>query len=309
MTEIIESASFAGHETFPFRFGWLPRAVAQVEADTAVFGQEDAIVRFGVGKNMVRSIRHWGLATGVLEEVEKTRGKYLGVSDLGKYLFHPKRGVDRYLEDPGTTWLLHWELASRPVHATTWYWVFNHAPQLEFSRGDLVAWLLALAEQKGWTRVAEVSLKRDVDTFVRTYVPSKLSRSVGVEDSIDCPLVELGLLRENAAPQGTYSLVRGRHSALPDELFAYALVRQLRALPEGSRTVPMHSVAFAPGSPGRVFCLSEDAVLARLERIGRLTNNRVVFDETAGLKQLLLKSLPNPQDLLKAYYRAGRSDA
>ena len=32
------------------------------------FKREDAMVEFGVGKNMVRSIRLWGLATGVLEE-------------------------------------------------------------------------------------------------------------------------------------------------------------------------------------------------------------------------------------------------
>lgn len=309
MIGTIEHASFAGHETFPFRFGWLPRAVVQSGSDCEVFGREDAIVRFGVGKNMVRSIRHWGLATGVLEEVEKSRGQFVVPSWLGKFLFHPQKGADHYLEDPGTTWLLHWELASSPVHATTWYWVFNHAPQLEFARTDLVTWLLALAEQKGWTRVAEVSLKRDVDTFVRSYVPSKQGRASGVEDSIDCPLVELGLVRENTAPQGTYSLVRGPHSALPDELFAYAVVQQLRSLPEGSRTVPMHAVAFAPGSPGRVFCLSEDAVLARLERIASLTNNSVTFDETAGLKQLLIKRLPDARDLLEAYYRPRRSEA
>ena len=42
-------------------------------------------MRLGVGKNMVKSMRHWGLACGVLEEqlMAKSRVKRLVVSDLG----------------------------------------------------------------------------------------------------------------------------------------------------------------------------------------------------------------------------------
>ena len=58
--------SFSGHETFVFRYTWLKKAIDAVRVDPRVFGQDNAIVTLGVGKNMVRSIRHWGLATGVL---------------------------------------------------------------------------------------------------------------------------------------------------------------------------------------------------------------------------------------------------
>ena len=60
--------SFAGHETFPFRYTWLKKGVDAVGKDPEVFGREDAMVTFGVGKNMVSSIRHWGLAVGTLDE-------------------------------------------------------------------------------------------------------------------------------------------------------------------------------------------------------------------------------------------------
>jgi hypothetical protein len=66
--------SFSGHETFVFRYTWLKKAVDAVSFDPRIFGQDDAIVTLGVGKNMVRSIRHWGLATGTLEEEPKSRG-------------------------------------------------------------------------------------------------------------------------------------------------------------------------------------------------------------------------------------------
>ena len=59
---------FSGHETFALRAGWPRKAYDAALVDPAVFASDDAIARFGVGKNMVRSIRHWALATGMLEE-------------------------------------------------------------------------------------------------------------------------------------------------------------------------------------------------------------------------------------------------
>ena len=41
------------------------------------------MVELGVGKNMVRSIRHWALATNVIEEIPGSRGTELRPSALG----------------------------------------------------------------------------------------------------------------------------------------------------------------------------------------------------------------------------------
>ncbi len=58
---------FGSHEKFVFRQGWLKKGADLVVQDPAIFTRNDALVSLGVGKNMVRSIRHWCLATGVLE--------------------------------------------------------------------------------------------------------------------------------------------------------------------------------------------------------------------------------------------------
>jgi hypothetical protein len=91
--------SFSGHETFAFRHSWLKKAADAVLEDPEVFTKDSAIVTLGVGKNMVRSIRHWGLATGILAEEPKSRGTRLGVSDFGLAILGPA-GFDPYLEDP-----------------------------------------------------------------------------------------------------------------------------------------------------------------------------------------------------------------
>ena len=58
-------AHFSGHETFPLRQMWLKKAYDQAidgRVLKSAFADESAIAAFGVGKNMVASIRPWALA-------------------------------------------------------------------------------------------------------------------------------------------------------------------------------------------------------------------------------------------------------
>lgn len=112
----IDSPYFSGHESFTLRFAWLPKAVQGLISHKNLFAQEDALVHLGVGKNMVRSIRHWGVSGGFLDEVvaaKNSRAAKPVPSALGNLLFGTE-GLDRYLEDSATLWLIHWQLASRP---------------------------------------------------------------------------------------------------------------------------------------------------------------------------------------------------
>ena len=81
--------SFSGHETFPLRYGWLKKAYDVIINEDhlnnkTIFTDEMAVSRFGVGKNMVSSIYHWCLMTGIIEEDVKTKNlkekwlKYIG---------------------------------------------------------------------------------------------------------------------------------------------------------------------------------------------------------------------------------------
>jgi hypothetical protein len=326
------SPSFAGHETFTLRYGWLKKAVDAVHEDPLVFTREDALVRLGVGKNMVRSIRHWGVATGILEEdtnYTNNRGRSIRPSPLGKLLFS-RRGLDPYLEDPATLWLLHWQLASTPEGPTTWYWAFNHFPESEFSKDKLLVGLQSLAEQaewdakKGsgvfdaqhppgrsgqrlptpfsrWKRVASNSLRRDVDCFIRTYVPSRATRTLVLEETLDCPLAELGLIQEIDAGR-LYAFVRDEHLSLSAGIFAFALLRYWETGASQRQTLSFDEVAYRPGSPGRVFKLSENALTEYLESIEQFTERAITYDVTAGLRQLYRRKAVDPLEVLCEQY-------
>ena len=299
-----ERLSFSGHETFPFRYAWPKKAVEHAHVDPYAFGAEDALVQFGVGKNMVSSIRYWGLALGLLENAPASRSgraRPLRPTVLGRSLLLGDESWDPYLEDPGTLWLLHWRLASRSERATTWWWVFNQHPGTIFTRGGLVEALVAVAARRGRSRATAALFQRDVEVFIRTYVRSRRTGAVH-DDGLDCPLAQLGLIVESRERQ-TFQLVRGGHNSLPVEIFAFALAEYLAG--RDAPTLTLEDLLFADGAPGRVFCLSEQGLLRRLDRLERMTDGGVVFDETAGLKQLYLHRMPNPDDLLERYYRAG----
>ncbi|MGD0899191.1 MAG: DUF4007 family protein [Thermoguttaceae bacterium] len=241
--------SFSGHETFPFRYPWLKKGFDAVGEDGDVFLREDAITTLGVGKNMVRSIRHWCLAAGVLQENREGKGGALKGTDFGTLLL-ADGGLDPYLEDPATLWVLHWQIASNRSRATTWFWAFSHFHEPEFTRDSLAAALLKWTQALGRKQVAASSVKRDVDCFLRTYVASRQSTGEIAEDSLDCPLVELNLIAPSSDGQ-TYQFLRGGREELSDAVLLFAVVRFWDTFAPGSEALALHDVARQPGSPGR----------------------------------------------------------
>jgi hypothetical protein len=290
--------SFSGHETFPFRYPWLKKGFDAVQEDGDVFLRDDAITTLGVGKNMVRSIRHWCLTAGVVEENPAERGGALRVSDFGTLLLADD-GLDPYLEDPATLWLLHWQIASNRARATTWFWTFNYFHEPEFTREALASALFNWTQTLSGKPVAYSSLKRDVDCFLRTYVPSRHARGPTAEDSLDCPLIELGLL---TAVGESYRFRRGMQPSLPGRIFLYAVLHFWAAFAPASETLALHDLVRQPGCPGRLFKLDESSLAERLESIEGQTEGALRFGDTAGLRQLYRRQRLEPREALTAAY-------
>ena len=198
----IQSISFSGHESFPLRFAWLTKAVRGVAEDRTLFASDDAVVKLGVGKNMVRAMRHWATRANVIEVVPgEARGGRYRPTELGTMLFG-QRGHDPYLEDPATIWLVHWQLCSRRnalssgelPSPTTWYWLFNELRETAFTTDAAVSELLLLAKRFGGKQPSKGTVERDVSCFVRSYTPAEPDKKLSREDTYDSPLTDLTLL-------------------------------------------------------------------------------------------------------------------
>ena len=269
--------SFSGHETFPFRYTWLKKGVDAVTTDSTVFTSDRATITLGVGKNMVRSIRHWCNTAGLIRAMADRT--HFQPTDLGRTIFADD-GFDPYLEDTATLWLIHAQLAANANRATTWYWAFNVFAQNEFRKEKFATDLIDWTETKGTRRSSENSIKRDVDCFLRTYVPSRLTKSTILEDTFNCPLVELGLISDSA-DEMTYQFHRGPKDSLPTEVFAAAMTRFWESRFDDRNSLSLGEVADSAGSPGQIFKLDVDSVVHNLEEAEALTDGALRYDETA----------------------------
>jgi len=301
--------SFSGHETFPFRYSWLKKGFDAVAEDGTIFLRDEAMTTLGVGKNMVRSIRHWCLSAGVIEAAASSNGRPSGhfrPSWLGQALFADD-GWDPYLEDPATLWLLHWQIATNLRRSTTWFWAFSHFHEPEFTRDLLCSALFAWTQTVGAKRIATSSLRRDIDCFLRTYLPARQSKVLLLEDTLDCPLVELGLVR-TAGDGQVFQFQRGLQPQLPNGILFYALADFWGNFAPAAGVLALSDAARQPGSPGQVFKIDEAALAERCGEIEDWTEGALSYDETAGLKQLYRRPRVEPLAVLeRAYATAIRS--
>lgn len=278
---------FSGHETFPLRYGWLRKAFDAVfEHDgepegKMVFTRDDAIARFGVGKNMVSSMRHWATAAGMIRDGDSPNA--LATTSLGRKIFGTD-GLDPYMEHPASLWLTHWQLAGHS-EKTTWFWSFNNFSGATFERDRLVKALEKVAKDRSWSRVAAATIRRDVECFVRTYVARRATAKASPEDTLESPLAELGLIKPIGKRDG-FRFVRGPKSTLGDGVFLYALIDFWKRFSD-ARTLSFEAIAHEPGSPGRVFLLDENDIADRLLDLEDFSDGALRWSETAGLKQVL----------------------
>jgi len=297
----LKTVSFSGHESFPFRYTWLTKGVTHCDQKPDVFNDDNAIAILGVGKNMVRSIRHWCITAKLAEESQKNRSGSLQPTDLGRHIFLGDNAWDPYLEDIGTLWLIHWLIATNKERATTWYFAFNHIHQPEFSRDGLEHTMLDLMKRNSSLRISPGTVKRDIEVFIRTYTVARHSQGKILEETLDCPLVELNLIRPTK-DAGNYVFNRGNQDSLDNAIFLYSVIDFAEPRLNNQTTVSFEELSYGDRSPGKVFKIDETSMGERLENIESLTHGSILFTETAGLKQLVFKRPVNKMELLRKYY-------
>jgi hypothetical protein len=84
---------------------------------------------------MVEALRCW---IEVFQIAHRVNGSWC-LTPIGRLNFDPKEGLDPYLEDVSTSWLLHWLIStntSSPFFA--WECVFNRWPAAEFSASQII---------------------------------------------------------------------------------------------------------------------------------------------------------------------------
>lgn len=286
---------FSGHQTFPFRYGWLEKGYAFINAGKS-FSDDSSIVDLGVGKNMVDSIKYWCEMTGILEEGS--------VSRFGKKLLDQQQGWDPFLEDNASWWLLHWKLVTNPSFQTAGTALFSCLRKPEFSKQDVAEAALRLVDS-GKNPPTDSVIMRDVDCYIRSYCGTRRFEKKPVAESFECPLQELNLIQPMSEGD-LYRFFIGSKASLPAEVIGYAICEYLGQ--ENKNATTIQRMLYKENSPGQVFMLDENSLVEAIQELHESPRwgGQFDFTESAGIAQVHCNvSQKNADLLLDNYFHQG----
>lgn len=323
-TKLAEACSrtFAGHETFAPRFGWLRKGFLAADSDPDVFLKADAPITLGVGKNMVNAIRYWMKAFKLTVEFQRDTNSRanIAVPTWEAAWLLGEKGADPYLEDPASLWLLHWWLLSPTRYdlcmAPTWWLAFNKLPRAQFTDRDLHELVRWEIDRTNWaSKPVNASIDKDIDCLTKMYAPRKSQKGSSggsFEDLLDCPFRELRLIEwmpgMGSRTEGSrWRFTSAAVATLPAEITAFACLDYASRYSVSAGTVSLARLANEPGGPGRVFRLSEPEIAEALREVAAEHENIEVTD-AIGARSLVTRQTPEDAawTILDTYYGGAR---
>jgi hypothetical protein len=231
----------------------------------------------------------------------------LELTDFAHAVFG-NEGFDPYLEDLRTLWLLHWNLSTRSEGALfAWRFLLNQWPYPELTRSEALAAFARESSKLGYSH-SSVTLSQHLDVFLHTYYPAR-GTAIGVEDSLDGPLVDLGLLQplgerkiEGGRFETVYAFRREPKVEISSALFEHCLADFCERFHSTEETLTLREVALGLCSPGQVFKLPEDDVRARLETYAARDAKRRFTYQSSAVQGLLSRRKGAPTTTLSDVY-------
>lgn len=274
---------FSGHESFPCKQLWLKKGYDfLVEGNN--FNAPDAVVKLGVGKNMVSSIRYWLRAFAMTMNDELT--------PMAHYLFDDKSGKDPFIEDLGTLWLLHYMLVSSG-EATLYNWLFLRLQKerKEFTRTQVVNTVRRYMIEAGKTKVFnENTVKKDVGVLIQNYVQPIKANSFEEYTPL---LLDLDLIRTPDEGK-TYQFNLEGKRTVPINIYTYAILTQAK----GDRSIPFSALQ----DLSLVFCMNDLETIAMLQKVSKTFPDYIHYSDVAGVRQIQITQELSPEAVLENYY-------
>lgn len=204
--------SFSGHESFYCKSLWLKKGYDFL-AEGHSFLEDNAVVRLGVGKNMVSSIRFWLKAFGLTDNDQLT--------PLAELIFDAERGYDSFMEDTGTLWLLHYNLVHTKV-ASLYNLLFTdyQREKKEFDKVSLDAYIQRKCNASDQKNIYNANtVNKDMGVLLKNYIAPE---SVAVMEDFSALLINLNLIRR--VDKDAYAFNETPASAISPSIILYAIL-------------------------------------------------------------------------------------
>lgn len=276
-------STFSGHETFHCKSLWLKKGYDFVK-DGNSFNDEEAVVKLGVGKNMVGSIRYWLRAFGLIDQDGN-------LSQLADYIFDTDNGCDPFLEDTQTLWLLHWNMIYTNF-ATIYRQMFLnfHKERKEFSKANIFAFLKRKNNDKAFSGIVwnENTINRDINMLTKMYV----SPDTNIYEDYTSILLDLNLIKR--IDKDLYEFNYATKAKINPLIFFYAVHK----ISGGNQVVEFDKMLELE----LVFCLSQGDLYDLFNQLTAINSN-ITFDNSAGEQLFAVKQDFNEFEILDLYYK------
>lgn len=282
------------HETFSIRKGWIHKGVKNILVYPRLFTDKNInpCDILGIGTNMVKSLRYWMTAVGIMEEVSEGNQKVQKLTRLGEIIDE----YDKYYEEDGTNWLLHYMLAKNEELATAWYWFFNIFKINSFDKQLFIRELSEFLHTEYDYDGSEKMLGDEFDCIIKTYCSK--GKDVSPEDINECPLTDLHLI-EISDNKDYKKHTPDRDAIHP--LIILAVISE-QAYISKKKEVLITDLLNKECNVGRIFNLDRATCFYYLEQLQKDGYLEIV--RTAGLDVIQLKQQYDFYDIIVSYYQA-----
>ncbi|CAA6821631.1 MAG: Unknown protein [uncultured Sulfurovum sp.] len=283
MTKI--KTSFSGHDKFDCKIDWITKGLEAYKEDNSIFIQaniEQTIAKLGLGSNMVKSLNHWMKVFTLIDGGKLT---VLGQTILEK---------DPYLENSDTLWILHWNLVKQQEKATLYNLFFNRMYPHKFAKDDIIDYVTSWLNDNN-INLSPTTIESDIDVFIRMYNNKH-------DDSHSMSLLsELNIITKIS--QSNYSLNINAVTNISDELFLYILCDYIE-MQHGSNVTSISIDDLQRGklSIQKSLCMSEHSLYSKIDKLSELTDNKFIYSETAGIRQVYISEKMNKSVILDRIY-------
>lgn len=272
---------FSGHESFPCKSMWLKKGYDYL-VDHNKFTDPDAVVKLGVGKNMVQSIRFWLRVFGLSNDDDAT--------EIARYLFDDKDGKDPYAEDISTLWILHYLLVATAISSIyRLVFVDLQREKKEFDKDQALSFIKRkcnVPEQKNVFN--ENTVKKDIRVLLQSYLTPTNPKANEEYSSI---LLELGLLREN---EGMYSFNEVSMGQVSPFIILFALVH----IAGEDKTVSFDKLQ----ELSLIFCIPISSFLMVVRSLSEQYPKEISYTDNSGIRNVQFLKKLNILEVLNRYY-------
>jgi len=288
------------HSSFYIRNGWPTKILLTVREDKHIFSPNDelkAVDELGMGRVMIKALRYWAKALGLILEAKGTQGLVSIETDLFRLLYDH----DKYLQNEASLLLLHRELAINIEDATAWYWAFNEHSKSTISKEEFVDGLHSYIISNGGV-AGKDAVEKEFNCFKNTYISDgKFDIEKIMEENTIPFFAPVSLLK--SIGKDNYEKVKMQVRNIPADILLYCILNDNAEILATNRQISIDEMVEKKGQVCKYFNISYGAFIEILQMLEN--KSKVKLYNNFGNRHIEIMD-SNSNGVLENYYQSVR---